>query len=96
MFIAASLFACGIVSVFACGAAAAIAIYQRYLQTRGKAMAVFSAMDTSYPTFDTVTRFEVIDHRHMSKTQGRMMTVFGNIQPSVQDGGKTLKIFLVD
>jgi hypothetical protein len=42
-----------------------------------------------------VTRFEVIDHS--SKKRGRIVVEYGvKVEASVQDEGKTLKIFLTD
>ena len=63
-----------------------------------KAVAVFNAMNCGNDgrvNFDTVTRFEVIDHRATSNSPGRALTAYGTqIEAYVQDGGKTLKIFL--
>jgi len=42
-----------------------------------------------------VTRFEVIDHS--SKKRGRYVVEYGvKVEASVQDEGRTLKIFLTD
>ena len=42
-----------------------------------------------------VNRFEVIDHRPGSENPGRAMTVYGaKVEVSMQDGGRTLKVFL--
>jgi len=43
----------------------------------------------------SVTRFEVIDHS--SKKRGRIVVEYGvKVEASVQDEGRTLKIFLTD
>lgn len=42
-----------------------------------------------------MNRFEVIDHRPGSENPGRAMTVYGaKVEVSMQDGGRTLKVFL--
>ena len=48
-----------------------------------------------------VTRFEVVDHRHLPEDdvhqpRGRVLTVsdMKNIWADLQDGGRTLKVFL--
>ena len=44
---------------------------------------------------DKVTRFEVIDHTR--KQRGRIVVEYGvNIEISIQDDGKTMKVFLTD
>lgn len=49
---------------------------------------------------EKVTRFEVINHAKNDKAVGRLLTLrkaldhFKNIQLSLQDDGKTLKIFI--
>lgn len=54
-------------------------------------------MDT-FEELPNANRFEVIDHRSSNKTHNaRALTVYGaSISISVQDGGKTLKVFLND
>jgi hypothetical protein len=45
---------------------------------------------------DKVTRFEVIDHT-TDGSQGRVLVQYGvDVQVSLQDGGRTLKVFLSD
>lgn len=47
-----------------------------------------------------ITRFEVIDHREESEEKGRIIVVGPNenllVRASIQDDGRTLKIFLND
>lgn len=47
-----------------------------------------------------VSRFEVIDHRDDSANPGRVLVVWEKenfkVEPSLQDDGRTLKIFLQD
>jgi hypothetical protein len=48
----------------------------------------------------TITRFEVINHADNDKMVGRLLTLhkslgdFNNLEVQMQDGGKTMKIFL--
>jgi hypothetical protein len=45
--------------------------------------------------FPEVSRFEVIDHS--SKKRGRIVVEYGvEVEVSLQDGGKTMKVFLTD
>lgn len=42
-----------------------------------------------------ITRFEVIDHT--SELQGRILVKYGvKVEISIQDDGKTMKVFLTD
>tara|TARA_R110000823_G_scaffold10671_1_gene37269 strand:- start:403 stop:573 length:171 start_codon:yes stop_codon:yes gene_type:complete len=49
---------------------------------------------------DKITRLEIINHAGTDRPVGRLLTLykefgdFKNVELSVQDGGKTLKIFL--
>lgn len=44
---------------------------------------------------EKITRFEVIDHT--SELQGRILVKYGvKVEISIQDDGKTMKIFLTD
>ena len=44
---------------------------------------------------DKVTRFEVIDHT--KKKRGRIVVEYGvKVEVSIQDEGKTMKVFLTD
>jgi hypothetical protein len=44
---------------------------------------------------DKVTRFEVIDHT--KKQRGRIVVEYGvKVEVSIQDDGKTMKVFLTD
>lgn len=46
-------------------------------------------------TIDKVTRFEVIDHT--KKKRGRIVVEYGvKVEVSIQDDGKTMKVFLTD
>lgn len=46
---------------------------------------------------DTVTRFEVIDHRPESKTFGRAFIAWNcHVELSYQDNHRTLKVFVVN
>ena len=48
---------------------------------------------------EKVTRVEVIDHRRESKEQGRVFTAWDDamaIDLSLQDNGRTLKVFVYD
>jgi hypothetical protein len=51
-----------------------------------------SELPVEYPQVD---RFEVIDHT--SKARGRVVVEYGvKVEVSIQDGGKTMKIFLTN
>ena len=53
--------------------------------------------DTLYIHPDSVTHFEVIDHRAQSLQRGRRVTIHGcRIELSYQDDGRTLKVFVTD
>ena len=44
---------------------------------------------------DKITRFEVIDHT--ADMLGRMLVKYGvNVEVSIQDDGRTMKVFLTD
>lgn len=49
---------------------------------------------------DKVTRFEVINHKHDdmgTNKHGRMLVEYGvKVELSLQDDGRTLKVFLTD
>ena len=48
---------------------------------------------------DNVTRFEVVDHRtyHTFEPRGRVWSALGvSVDVSLQDDGRTLKVFLTD
>ena len=46
---------------------------------------------------NNVTRFEVIDHRNPESCAGRVMVEYGvNVELSLQDDGRTLKVFLTE
>lgn len=45
--------------------------------------------------FKSITRFEAIDHR--KNGNGRVLSVWDiNIEVSIQDSGKTMKVFITD
>lgn len=47
--------------------------------------------------FEKVTRFEVIDHRAEAKKFGRIVVEYGvSVEVHLQDGKRTLKVFIDD
>jgi hypothetical protein len=47
--------------------------------------------------YDAITRLEIIDHRKTANPAGRAFVAWNAaLTPSVQDNGRTLKIFVTD